>query len=173
MKILRYFNYWEFPDGNHRIREELSSYGRAGDEIKNREAPDKNGRVGMSGLTITCDYNNSLKIVVLDSHSYLVSMAISHGETLLSTWSLSFDCELWTAGEALCLTPDNLLDLLLVKESLLGFFILTFGCNVLTLNPFVPVVYYKNKRTLFKQLNMIIDLNCYTTIQVQHPGKLF
>ena len=48
MKILRYFNYREFPDGNHRIREELSSYGSAGDEIKNREAPDKNGRVGMS-----------------------------------------------------------------------------------------------------------------------------
>ena len=48
MKILRYFNYREFPDGNHRIREELRSYGSAGDEIKNREAPDKNGRVGMS-----------------------------------------------------------------------------------------------------------------------------
>ena len=74
-------------------------------------------------------------------------MAISHGETLLSTWPLSFDCELWTAGEALCLTPDNLLDLLLVKESLLGFFILTFGCNVLTLN-LAPAVYHKNKRTL-------------------------
>ena len=50
MKILSYFNYREFPDGNHRIREELSSYGSAGDEIKYREAPDKNGRVGMSGL---------------------------------------------------------------------------------------------------------------------------
>ena len=48
MEILHYFNYREFPDGNHRIREELSSYGSAGDEIKNREAPDKNGRVGMS-----------------------------------------------------------------------------------------------------------------------------
>ena len=61
MKILRYFNYREFPDGNHRIREELSSYGSAGDEIKNREAPDKNGRVGMSAFTRNHTIFSSLK----------------------------------------------------------------------------------------------------------------
>ena len=82
MKILHYFNYREFPDGNHRIREELSSYGSAGDEIKNREAPDKNVRVGMSAdyPTFNCLQYLTISLIVCELKNFygLIELSIVH-----------------------------------------------------------------------------------------------